>query len=296
MDKELLRVVIIAFGLIIIVGMLAWHFFRNKKSFQDMMFFGNQEFKGKINEAIVVHSDNDDFDIVPKGRKKLIDTNELMEKIKSRGKAKPDVFEPVAATPQASVQADSMFGDFDEEFEGDFDFTEENDKTNDSLYKDTPAAVKQGLDTMDELDDMEDLLEQEPLTPRFIAPDIIQFRVIANAKEGFNGLDMLKAFRIAQLEYGSLKIFERFDANRLVDFGVLCMVDPGTFPDHDFDQFYCPGLVFFMQPALLDDAVKVFDDFLEAINIVAVELDGKLLDHEQKPLTNATIKMIRESL
>lgn len=262
-----------------------------------MMFFGNQEFKGKINEAIVVHSDNDDFDIVPKGRKKLIDTDELMEKIKSRGKAKPEPLEPVAA-PQASVQADSLFGDFDEEFDGDFDFNEGDAKANAPLHKDTPT-VKHGLDTMDELDDLEDLedlVEQEQVAPRFIAPDIIQFRVIANAKEGFNGLDMLKAFRIAQLEYGSLKIFERFDANRLVDFGVLCMVDPGTFPDHDFDQFYCPGLVFFMQPALLDDAVKVFDDFLEAINIVAVELDGKLLDHEQKPLTNATIKMIRESL
>jgi cell division protein ZipA len=51
-----------------------------------------------------------------------------------------------------------------------------------------------------------------------------------------------------------------------------------------------------MQPALLDEAVRVFDDYLEAINIVAVELDGDLLDHEKNPLTNATIKMIRQSL
>ena len=30
MDKELLRVVIIATGLLVIVGMLAWHFLKNK--------------------------------------------------------------------------------------------------------------------------------------------------------------------------------------------------------------------------------------------------------------------------
>ena len=30
MDKELLRVVIIAVGLLVIVGMLGWHFFKNK--------------------------------------------------------------------------------------------------------------------------------------------------------------------------------------------------------------------------------------------------------------------------
>ena len=56
------------------------------------------------------------------------------------------------------------------------------------------------------------------------------------------------------LEYGSLKIFERLDANRLVDFGVACIVEPGTFPDKDLENFYCPGIVFFMQPEALDDA------------------------------------------
>ncbi|WP_019864767.1 cell division protein ZipA [Methylovulum miyakonense] len=273
MDKELLRVVIIASGLIIIVGMLAWHFFKNKKSFQDMMFFGNQEIKGKIDPAIVVNTGNDDFDVVPKPKKKLIDTVELLEKIKAKPKPGPTSEQPV-------FEADE-----DQQMFGDFDFANEDYADEGFPHTDGPAA-----------DSPQEELPEESIAPRFIAPDIIQFRVLAKSPEGFNGLDMLKAFRIAQLEYGNLKIFERFDANHLVDFGVLCMVDPGTFPDHDLDQFYCPGLVFFMQPALLDDAVKVFDDFLEAINIVAVELDGSLLDHEKNPLTNATIKMIRQSL
>jgi FtsZ-interacting cell division protein ZipA len=51
-----------------------------------------------------------------------------------------------------------------------------------------------------------------------------------------------------------------------------------------------------MQPGVLDDAVKVFDDFLEAVNILAVELDGEVLDHDRKALTNATIQSIRQSL
>jgi cell division protein ZipA len=288
MDKELLRVVIIAFGLIIIVGMLAWHFFRNKKSFQDMMFFGNQELKGKIDESIVVHGDNDEFDIVPKGRKKLIDTDELIEKIKARSRPKAKAPEP---EPEAEAEepVESMFGDFD----GEFDFADEGPFAKEAEPPAEPPLARTELLDADELFGEPD---KDPEAPRFVAPDIIQFRVMARAAEGFNGLDMLKAFRIAQLEYGSLKIFERYDANNLVDFGVACMVEGGTFPDHDVDQFYCPGLVFFMQPALLDEAVRVFDDYLEAINIVAVELDGDLLDHEKNPLTNATIKMIRQSL
>ncbi|MDD2723518.1 MAG: cell division protein ZipA C-terminal FtsZ-binding domain-containing protein [Methylovulum sp.] len=278
MDKELLRVVIIASGLIIIVGMLAWHFFKNKKSFQGTMFFGNLDIKGKINDALVVHTDNDDFDIVPKDRKKLIDTDELLEKIKLKTKPKPkskrlqpeqeQVSDPAPGQEPEPDQTGQMFDDFDDEF----DFA-------DSEYF-VPGKE----------------LEEEALEQRFIAPEIIQFSVLAKSAEGFNGLDLLKAFRIAQMEYGSLRIFERLDANRLVDFGVACLVASGTFPDHDLDEFYCPGLVFFMQPAVLDDPVKVFDDFLEAINIVAVELDGNLLDHERKPLTNSTIQLIRQSL
>lgn len=279
MDKELLRVVIIASGLIIILGMLAWHFFKNKKSFQDMMFFGNQDIKSKINPSLVVNTDNDDFDVIPKPKKKLIDTVELLERMKSKPKPpQPDL--EFDETAHEHEQDENMFGDFD--------FANE-DYANQEIqhYEETEAEAES-----------EDLLEEveESIQPRFIAPEIIQFRVLAKTPEGFNGLDMLKAFRIAQLEYGNLKIFERYDDNRLVDFGVLCMVDTGTFPDHDVDNFYCPGLVFFMQPALVDDAVRVFDDFLEAINIVAVELDGSLLDHEKNPLTNATIKMIRQSL
>jgi|GEM_PF-127451 len=278
MDKELLRVVIIASGLIIILSMLAWHFFKNKKSFQGTMFFGNLDIKGKINEALVVHTENDDFDIIPKGRKKLIDTDGLLEKIKFKPKPKPkrsqaeqkQVSDPNPDSGQDSElnQPGQMFDDFDEEFD----------------FADSEYSVS------------EKELEEKATEQRFIAPEVIQFTVLAKSAKGFNGLDLLKAFRIAQMEYGSLRIFERLDANRLVDFGVACLVASGTFPDHDLDEFFCPGLVFFMQPAVLDDPVKVFDDFLEAINLVAVELDGNLLDHERKPLTNSTIQLIRKSL
>ena len=107
---------------------------------------------------------------------------------------------------------------------------------------------------------------------------------------------MINAFGIAALEYGSLKIYERLDAKRLVDFGVACMVEPGTFPDSDLDSFYCLGLVFFMQPGALDDAQAVFDDFIDTIQLLAVELDGIILDHHREPLSEATIQSLRQSL
>lgn len=221
MDKELLRIVIIATGLIIIMGMLTWSYLKNKKSQEDLDAYDDQEFKVK------------------------------------RYKPLPVDDEKIEIEPIESV---------------------------DHHYSDPQDAIFEP-----EEDDIEPP-QREPV------PAIIQFSLLAKADEGFNGIDLINAFGIVGLEYGNLKIFERLDPNRLVDYGVACMVEPGTFPDSNLDTFYCPGLVFFMQPAALDDAQAVFDDFIETIQLLAIELDGIILDHRREPLTDAMIQALRQSL
>ena len=221
MDKELLRIVIIATGLMIIMGMLTWSYLKNKKSQEDMDFYDDLEFKGQHNNPLTIEE----------------------EKINS---------EPIEAV--------------------------------DHHYYDQEDAIYEP--------------EEDDIEPpqRVAVPAIIQFSLIAKEEEGFNGIDLINAFGIVGLEYGSLKIYERLDSNRLVDFGVACMVEPGTFPDSDLDTFNCPGLVFFMQPGALDDAQTVFDDYIETLQLLAIELDGFILDHHREPLSDATIQSLRQSL
>ena len=221
MDKELLRIVIIATGLMIIMGMLTWSYLRNKKSQEDLDFHDDKEFKGQRYTPLPI----DD------------------EKIDS---------EPIEAV--------------------------------DHHYYDQEDAIYEPEED-----------EMEP-PQRVEVPAIIQFSLIARADEGFNGIDLANAFGIVGLEYGNLKIYERLDANRLVDYGVACMVEPGTFPESNLETFYCPGLVFFMQPAALDDAQAVFDDYIETIQLLAIELDGIVLDHHREPLSDTTIQSFRQSL
>jgi cell division protein ZipA len=224
MDKELLRIVIIATGLMIIMGMLTWSYLKNKKSQEELDFYDDKEFRSPPDKSIPIE-DNEDIEID-------------LEKL-----------EP-----------------------GDHHYFDQED----AVYE-------------PEEDDIEP-------PPRAAVPAIIQFRLIAKAEEGFNGIDLVNAFGIVGLEYGNLKIYERLDANRLVDFGVACMVEPGTFPDSDLDTFNCPGLVFFMQPGALDDAQTVFDDYIETLQLLAIELDGIILDHHREPLSDATIQSLRQSL
>jgi cell division protein ZipA len=195
----------------------------------------------------------------------------------------------------------------DKKSQGDIDFDDEleSEKPVDNAIDDGddeyieplgPATVSSSDDYYSTDEDDEDDDDYTPVQPRTSTPAIIQFCLAARAQEGFNGLDLIRAFRIAGLKYGSLKIFERLDNNQLVDFGVACMVEPGTFPSSNLENFYCPGIVFFMQPDALDDAVAVFDDYVETIRMLAIELEGDIWDHRRQPLTEETVKAIRQSL
>jgi cell division protein ZipA len=226
MDKELLRIVIIAAGLIVIIGMLFWAYLKSRKTNDRREWYGES----------VPANHEDDFDEEPFNDPK----------------------------PKAGKQ-----------------------KSKSGRLFDQPADF--------ELEDFE-LDDDEAVQPRMSVPPIIQFSIVAKADEGFNGVPLIDAFKRAGLEYGSLKIFERLDANRLVDFGVACMVEPGTFPDKNLPTFYCPGVVFFMQPGELDDARAVFDDFVETIQLLANELHGEVWDHKRQPLSDDTIAAIRFGL
>jgi cell division protein ZipA len=229
MDKEILRIVIIATGMLVVIGMLVWAYIKDKKAREELDFYDDADDHSLSSEALT--DATDDFDIASKA----------------------------TAGVHSHGHSDRYYDEDDDE-----DYYEQDDNI-------------------------------EP-PPRAAAPSIIQFSIITKADEDFNGADLVEAFEEVGLEYGSLKIFERLDANRLVDYGVACIVEPGTFPDRDLENFYCPGIVFFMQPEALDDAPAVFDDYIETINTLAAKLDGVVLDHRRQPLTEATVQAIRQSL
>ena len=127
-------------------------------------------------------------------------------------------------------------------------------------------------------------------------PKIIQFSLVAVEDEGFNGLDLIEAFQKVGLEYGSMKIFERLDEQRRVDFAVASMVEPGTFPETDLESFNSPGIVFFIQPGDLENPLEIFDEFVQTMNLLATDLDGVKWDHNRQPLSDETIQQFRMSM
>ena len=227
MDKELLRVVIILIGMLVMISMLLWHFFKSLRERREVGdYFDDSEY-GLGSDDFEV-DDDDEMDIFP--MREPVDGDALLDE---------DSIKPTHKQPPK---------------------------------QDTKTQSKTAL------------------------PALIEFSIVARADEGFNGEDLFDAFERVGLVYGSVKVFERIDKNRLVDFAVASMIDPGTFPDTQLEEFYCPGIVFYMQPRELDKPLAVFDDFIETIDTLATELDGVVWDNQRQPLTAETIAQFRQML
>lgn len=228
MDKELLRFVIILIGLLVMIGMVLWHFFktmRDKRAADD--YYDDAEYQQGL-DGYEVEELEDDFGMF---------------------------------APGADVDGDAMLND-------------------DDIQPQARHEVK----------------AQAKVASKAALPALIEFSLVARADEGFNGVDLFDVFDRSGLRYGSVRVFERVDKNRLVDFAVASMIDPGTFPNTDLDQFYCPGIVFYMQPREVDNPLRVFDDFMDTIDALAVELDGVVWDNQRQPLTADTIAQFRQML
>ena len=222
MDKELLRVVIILIGVLVILGILIWHFFKSLRDRREAEDY---------DEAYAENSDD---------------------------------YEEDTDYPAYAASAESR---------ADIDVVDGDALLDDQAIRPSPREMP---------------VDKQAL------PKLLKFSIVARDDQGFNGEVLFDAFARLGLLYGSVRVFERLDRKRMVDFTVACMSHPGTFPDSRLDEFYCPGIVFYMEPRELEKPLAVFDDFIETIDTLAEELDGVVWDNHRQPLTAETIAAIRQ--
>lgn len=227
MDKELLRVVIILIGLLVMIGMVLWHFLKslreNREEYSEDEAYQDRPYhEGDDEHELDIYPGND-----------LVDGDGFLDD--EAIKPSPRVHEPFDLEPEVVSK---------------------------TLARDLPH--------------------------------LIEFSLVANAADGFNGELLFDALEKQGLVFGDVQVFERLDTNRMVDFTVASMIKPGTFPEYGLDEFYCPGIVFYMQPRELDKPLAVFDDFMDTLDNLADELDGVILDNQKQPLTVDTVEHFRQ--
>ncbi|MGR8934560.1 MAG: cell division protein ZipA C-terminal FtsZ-binding domain-containing protein [Gammaproteobacteria bacterium] len=180
----------------------------------------------------------------------------------------------------------------EEPFDSNYAYEGDSNDAYDDGYEDDYTDLAAAARKPEESSQRQAEPEPSPAAP----PDIIQFGIVSKEQAGFNGMQLAVAFKSAGLSYGPMKIFESLNAEGEADFSAASIVEPGTFPETGLDQFYCPGIVLFMQPDLLDDPVAVFDQLIAVVHKLAKQLDGVEWDQRRKPLTEESIHMLREQL
>jgi cell division protein ZipA len=137
---------------------------------------------------------------------------------------------------------------------------------------------------------------REPRTEPLGAPFLIQISVVT--KTGcFNGLQLRDALDDLRLIYGDMGIYHRYDRDyRVPLFSVASLLEPGTFPIKDMENFQCPGVVLFFQPPQVDDPQAVFDDLVSTCHELALRLGGVEWDEKRQALTLEKIAQMRGRL
>jgi hypothetical protein len=163
MDKELLRVVIILIGVLVMIGMVLWHFvksLRERRTPDD--YYDEDSYDDRVVDEFSVEEDDDEMGVFALGSE-LVDGDALLDDqaIKPSPKSPADVSRKDMEKKQAATLANSR---------------------------------------------------------RLELPALIEFSIVARADQGFNGEDLFEAFERVGLRYGSVRVFERVDANRMVDF------------------------------------------------------------------------------
>jgi cell division protein ZipA len=129
------------------------------------------------------------------------------------------------------------------------------------------------------------------------APFLIQISVVASGDGYFDGLELRDALDDLRLIYGDMGIYHRYDRDyRVPLFSVASLVEPGTFPIKDMENFHCPGMVLFFQPPQVDDPLAVFDDLVTTCHELALRLDGVEWDEKRQLLTQEKIAQMRSRL
>lgn len=128
---------------------------------------------------------------------------------------------------------------------------------------------------------------------------LIVLHVLAPPSEYFHGPDILRAARASGLAFGDKHIFHRLSPDlgpHHPVFGLLNMVNPGSFDINNIDTLYTPGLALFMEIPTTGDDLAAYQDMVGTAQTLAGSLSGMVCDERRNPLTPHTISNTREQI
>ncbi|TFH88425.1 cell division protein ZipA [Billgrantia azerbaijanica] len=130
------------------------------------------------------------------------------------------------------------------------------------------------------------------------AEEVIVISVIARDEGGFSGAALLDLMLACGLRYSSeMGIFHRFeteDPDSELQFSMVNVLKPGTFPIEAMDDFTTPGVTLLMPLPGAVDTAAAFEAMVETAMVIVRHLGGELKDENHSVMTAQTVGFARQ--
>lgn len=130
------------------------------------------------------------------------------------------------------------------------------------------------------------------------AEEVVVISVLSRDPEGFDGSKLLELMMVCGLRYSSeMGIFHRFETesdDSELQFSMVNVVKPGTFPIEEMGEFMTPGITLLMPLPGAVDSAAAFEAMVETAMVVVRHMGGELKDENRSVMTAQTIEFARQ--
>ncbi|MGK0546772.1 cell division protein ZipA [Halomonas cupida] len=130
------------------------------------------------------------------------------------------------------------------------------------------------------------------------AEEIIVISVMSRDENGFPGTTLLELMMACGLRYSrEMGIFHRFeteDAGSALQFSMVNVLKPGTFPIEAMDDFTTPGITLLMPLPSAKDSSAAFEAMVETAMVIVRHMGGELKDENRSVMTAQTVEFARQ--
>ena len=128
--------------------------------------------------------------------------------------------------------------------------------------------------------------------------EVIVISVLSRDEQGFSGEALLDLMLACGLRYSSeMGIFHRFeteDPESELQFSMVNVLKPGTFPIEAMDEFRTPGVTLLMPLPGAVDSAAAFEAMVETAMVIVRNLGGELKDENHSVMTAQTVEFARQ--
>ncbi|WP_311063282.1 cell division protein ZipA [Halomonas sp. DWK9] len=130
------------------------------------------------------------------------------------------------------------------------------------------------------------------------ADEMVVISVLSRDPDGFDGGKLLELIMACGLRYSrTMGVFHRFETespDSELQFSMVNVLKPGSFPIEEMDEFVTPGITFLMPLPGAVDSSAAFEAMVETAMVVVRHMGGELKDENRSVMTAQTIEFARQ--